>query len=87
MARKKQEQRLADNISFEDALRELESIVKQLEKGELSLDQSLDQYAQGVRLSQMCLVKLNAAEEKITKVISEVNGNIVESALVFQEDE
>lgn len=87
MARKKQIQLLDDNLSFEDALNELEAIVKQLEQGELSLDQSLDQYAQGVKLSRLCLTKLNAAEEKITKVISEVNGNIVESALACQGDE
>ncbi|MGI6093298.1 MAG: exodeoxyribonuclease VII small subunit [Veillonellaceae bacterium] len=87
MARKKQEQCIEDTISFEDALSKLEAIVKQLEQGDLSLDQSLDQYAQGVRLSRLCLAKLNSAEDKITKVITEANGKIVESNLDFQEEE
>ncbi|MPL84353.1 Exodeoxyribonuclease 7 small subunit [bioreactor metagenome] len=86
MTKKKQDS-LVNKLSFEDALDQLEEIVKQLEKGELSLEQSLEQYGLGVKLSQLCLIQLNAAEGKITKVLSEKNGEIVELPLAFQEDE
>lgn len=76
-----------DDISFEEALSKLEAIVKQLEQGELSLDAALEQYAHGVKLSQMCLGKLNDAEVKITKVITETNGRIIETPLDVQEGE
>ena len=60
MARAKKKDNL-DEICFEEALEKLEIIVKQLEKGELSLDESLDNFAEGVNLSKVCLNKLNYA--------------------------
>ena len=86
MTKGKQEKQ-DNNISFEEALSRLEEIVRQLEKGELSLEESLEQYANGVKLSQICLTKLDAAEKKLTKVLSEENGKLVELPLAFQEDE
>jgi exodeoxyribonuclease VII small subunit len=50
---------------FEDALSRLEGIVKELEKGELSLESSLAQYEQGVRLARFCSGKLEEAEKRI----------------------
>jgi exodeoxyribonuclease VII small subunit len=50
---------------FEDALSRLESIVKELEKGELSLESSLASYEQGIRLAKFCNEKLEEAEKRI----------------------
>jgi exodeoxyribonuclease VII small subunit len=50
---------------FEEALARLEAIVKELEKGELSLESSLAQYEQGVRLARFCGGKLEEAEKRI----------------------
>jgi exodeoxyribonuclease VII small subunit len=50
---------------FEDALTKLESIVKELEEGELSLERSLERYEQGVRLARFCSGKLEEAEKRI----------------------
>jgi exodeoxyribonuclease VII small subunit len=50
---------------FEDALSRLESIVKDLEKGELSLESSLARYEQGIRLAKFCNEKLEEAEKRI----------------------
>jgi exodeoxyribonuclease VII small subunit len=50
---------------FEDALSRLESIVKELEKGELSLESSLARYEQGIRLAKFCNEKLEEAEKRI----------------------
>lgn len=55
----------AEPKDFEEALSRLESIVKELEKGELSLENSLAQYEQGVRLAQFCSRKLEEAEKRI----------------------
>ncbi len=54
-----------ENMSFEESLSELEAIVKHMESGELSLDQSLQQYERGVQLARVGQQKLNAAQQKV----------------------
>ena len=51
--------------SFEDALRELETIVASMEKGDLDLDPSLSAYQRGMELLKFCQDKLSAAENRI----------------------
>ena len=60
-------------MKFEDALAELESIVKTLESGEQSLEMSLEQFERGVTLSRYCQQSLSDAEQKV-KVLLEENG-------------
>ena len=55
---------------FESALTELESIVKQLEDGNLSLEKSLELFERGVELSRYCHTRLEAAERRV-EVLSE----------------
>lgn len=86
MARAKKKDSV-EEIGFEEGLEKLEFIVKQLERGELSLDESLDHFAEGVRLSKGCLNKLNLAEEQIDKILVEEKGKIIETPLQVQEDE
>ena len=50
---------------FEGAVAELESIVKKLEDGELTLEQSLELYERGVQLSRFCHSRLEEAERRI----------------------
>ena len=50
---------------FEAAIAELESVVKKLEEGDLSLEQSLDLYTRGVELSKYCHARLEDAERRI----------------------
>ncbi len=52
-------------IHFEKSISELESIVMQLEKGELSLEESLKQFEKGISLARKCEETLNKAEQKI----------------------
>ncbi len=59
---------------FEDALTKLESIVKELEEGELSLERSLERYEQGVRLARFCSGKLEEAEKRIEVLQTTENG-------------
>ncbi len=60
-------------MSFEDAIAELESIVDKLEKGQLSLDESLALFEKGIRLVRECNDKLKSAQQKVEKLIEENN--------------
>ena len=56
---------MTDDIKFEDALSKLEDIVGKLESGELSLEESLVAFEEGIRLSRICSKQLDEAERKI----------------------
>lgn len=56
---------MSKNINFEQSLANLELIVKELEKGELSLEDSLKQFEKGIQLSRLCQDVLQQAEQKI----------------------
>jgi len=68
MAKKK-----IENLSFEESLTELESIVQNLEQGELSLEDSMTLFERGLNLSQGSQEKLKSAEQKI-QILLEKNG-------------
>jgi exodeoxyribonuclease VII small subunit len=59
---------------FEDQLTALEAVVERLERGELSLDESVALFEEGVRLSTACKKDLDAAEGRI-QVLTEVEGD------------
>ncbi len=73
-------------LAFEAALLKLESIVDALEKGELSLEDALAHFAEGVSLSQLCLEKLSNAEKQIDLILEEKQGRIIEKPLPVQEE-
>lgn len=60
--------------SFEQCLARLETIVKDLEQGELSLEASLKVFEEGVSLSQRCLKILDEAERKVEILLADKNG-------------
>ncbi len=53
------------NIKFEKAMERLEEIVHALEKGDLPLDDSLKFFEEGIKLSQVCMAKLDEAEKRV----------------------
>lgn len=59
-------------MKFEDLLEELSNIVKELESGTLSLENSIEKYQRGMELSKICKEKLQAAKEVIVKKMDEV---------------
>lgn len=63
------------DLTFEQALAELEQIVKTLESGNIDLDKSIAQYERGEKLKQYCSQKLQEAEAKVEK-INLSNGEI-----------
>lgn len=62
------------NMSFEIAMKELESIVEQLDSGQVELDKSIEIYTRGALLKQHCDEKLRSAQEKVDKIVSSENG-------------
>ena len=62
---------------FEDAVRELETIVAELESGELDLDKSISKYTEAMKLIEFCENKLNSATTTINKLVDE-NGKITD---------
>lgn len=60
---------MAESLSFESALEQLQATVKRLEAGDLSLEAALKQFEEGVRLSRLCTEQLAAAEQKIEQLM------------------
>ncbi len=56
-------------VKFEEAIKKLEEIAKDLESGELSLDDSVGKFEEGMKLSKTCTKILNDAEKKINILI------------------
>lgn len=63
-------------MKFEEALKKLEKIVDDLEGGNLSLDESLDKYGEGIRLSKMCSKKLEVAKKKVEILLKSEDGSV-----------
>ena len=63
-----------DEMTFEDALRELESVVARLERGDVALDDSIALYERGAALRARCERKLAEAEEKVSKITLNAEG-------------
>jgi exodeoxyribonuclease VII small subunit len=61
--------------TFEQSLDELEKIVKQLEDGDLPLEESLKLFENGVKLSRECRERLTNAERRIEVLMKDTNGN------------
>lgn len=57
-----------DKMSFEEAIKELEAVVGQLERGDVALDQSIALYERGAALKARCEAKLKEAEEKVARI-------------------
>ncbi len=57
--------------TFEDSMAELEVIVKQLETGEVPLEEALVQFQKGIELSKLCQETLTKAEDTLTKIMSD----------------
>lgn len=66
---------------FEKSLEELETLVEQLESGDLSLDESLKQFKRGVELTRHCQGVLEKAQQTVEKL---VDNNDESSAIAFE---
>ena len=73
-------------IKFEDALARLETIVSELEKGDLPLNDSLKIFEEGIKLSKTCLKILDDSERKVEILVEETGGKKRLQALSVEEE-
>ena len=69
---------MAKKKTFEAALKELEDIVKQMESGDLTLENAVKKYESGMKQSKYCLDLLDKTEKKISMLTKDRLGNIKE---------
>ncbi len=62
-------------MKFEEALKKLDKIVGDLEDGNLSLDDALDKYEEGIKLSKLCAKKLEVAKKKVEILLKSEDGS------------
>lgn len=62
---------MKEDMNFEDAMKALEQIANELENGELSLEQSVDKFEEGIKISKKCNEILEKAEKKISILIKD----------------
>lgn len=60
-------------VKFEDQIKELESIINELENGELDLDTSIEKYTKAMSLVKSCDEKLKKIDEQVSKLVTENN--------------
>ena len=70
--------------SFEEQIEQLESIVKELEKGELTLEDSVTKFEEGIKISRECNKTLEEAEKKITILVNQ-DGEMKEQKINTEE--
>lgn len=63
-------------MSFEDALTELEQIVRRLEAGQVKLDEAIRCYERGARLKRHCESKLDEAQQRVDRIVVGADGAI-----------
>ncbi len=64
-------------LTFEQAMDRLEAIVAQLEQGDHTLDNALSLYEEGAKLMKQCAAMLDKAEQKVRKLRTDENGELV----------
>ncbi|MYC28025.1 MAG: exodeoxyribonuclease VII small subunit [Nitrospira sp. SB0662_bin_26] len=73
-------------LKFEDALARLETIVAELEKGDLPLNDSLKMFEEGIKLSKTCLKMLDDAERKVEIMVQDKDGKKRVEAYSIEEE-
>ncbi len=71
-------------LSFDQALKNLEELVGKLESGTLSLEESMDAFDKAMKLSQLCEKKLSAAEQKIQKLTKLPDGSLHQEPITLE---
>jgi len=75
-----------DKMSFEESIKKLEEIVKELEDENISLEESMEKFELGIKLSSNCLKKLNEAEGRIEELTRSEDGKLVTKELDLDKD-
>ena len=78
---------MKENMKFEEAMQLLEDIVRKLESGNLSLDESLAAFEEAVGLVKLCNEKLEDAEQKVRILTASASGEITDMPFAVNDDE
>jgi exodeoxyribonuclease VII small subunit len=62
--------------TFENAMKRLEAIVQDLESGDLTLDEAMKKFQEGVKLSRLCSQRLDETERKVSVLLKDEDGDI-----------
>ncbi len=72
--------------TFENAMKQLERIVQDLENQELPLEKAMKKFEQGIKLSNFCSEKLDESEKKITLLLKNENGTPLNAPFEIDKD-
>ena len=73
-----------DDLSFEEALGELQALVKALEKGDSKLEEAIRAYERGAALKRHCEKKLREAQEKVDRIVVGTDGSLSTQPAKFE---
>lgn len=71
----------SSELSFEEAMEALDGIVQKLEKGDITLDESMKLFTEGMELSKLCSEKINSIEHQIVQLVKDSSGQTHEVEL------
>ena len=77
---------MAKKKTFEEAMEQLENIVKGLESGRLPLEKAIKKFEQGMKYSEVCHDILDETEKKISVILKDNNGNIREEPFQLNDE-
>ncbi len=75
-----------EEMNFEESIKKLEAIVKELEDENISLEESMEKFEMGIKLSSNCLKKLNEAENKIEELARSEDGKLITKELNLEKE-
>jgi len=72
--------------TFEQSMKHLERIVQELEEGDLPLEKAIKKFEEGIKLTKLCSEKLDETEKKISVLLKNSEGQIIEKPLVAKDE-
>ena len=72
--------------TFEQSMRKLEKIVQELESGDLPLEEAMQKFEEGIKLSRLCSEKLDETEKKITLLMQDKRGNVSKKPFIPEDE-
>jgi exodeoxyribonuclease VII small subunit len=71
--------------TFEQTMKKLEQIVQELESGDPPLEEAMQKFEEGIKLSRLCSEKLDETEKKITILLQDQKGNVSEKPFISED--
>jgi exodeoxyribonuclease VII small subunit len=70
--------------NFEQAMKQLEQIVQELESGDMPLEKAIKKFEEGIQLSKFCNQRLDESEKKVTRLLQDAAGHVSETPFSVQ---